>query len=393
VKRTIFFIKSFSIKSFFHASFFKTSLLLFVTLFFSSAIHNKKKEVTISINPKKEIVFGQSGIFSGSFKLYGSIIKNAINVYFEKINKTGGIRGKKLRLISLDDGGSPVKAEQNISKLKKHGVTMFLGNMGTRSILKVLPQIQSKEIAMFFPWAGNDQFRNPELTNIINGPGLLQAQLEQLVTHIVDNIRHKKIAIFHADDSFSSGAAKDLKKELEKHMIKPTITASYNRYTLDITKQADKIINTDPKIVICISTSMPAVRLIDRFFEMGHYATSFFGIDSTLFAGNMLKTKGADFYYTSAVPSIKDDTKIAQEYREDIKKIMPKEVPNVLSFMYYISAAIIVDALKKIDGPITQEKIIEHIQAMQKYNLNGFTVNFNDQNRHAFGEEISIIKG
>ena len=342
----------------------------------------------------KEILFGQSAMLSGSFELYGTMIKNAINACFKRVNHDGGIGGKTLRLISLDDQGDPEKAAQNVNILKSNGVSMFLGNMGTRSILKVLPRIQSKEIAMFFPWGGDDRLRDPKLSHIINGPGLLQPQLVALVEHIVNNIKHKKIAIFHADDDFSTQAANDLIKELANNTIRPTMVTVYNRFTLDIIKHADKIIETDPKIVICISTNTPTTRLIDRFFTQGHYATLFFGIDSTLFVGDILKDKGANFSYTSAVPDPRTSTThVATEYRRDLKSYAPQETPNILSFAYYLSALILVEAMKKNPGTISKEQIIENIENMKNYDLGGFTVHFNAKNRHAFGEQISLIKG
>lgn len=271
---------------------------------------------------------------------------------------------------------------------------MFIGNMGTRSILKNLPKIKNQEIAMFFPWSGDKRLRNPQLTHIINGPGLLRPQVEEIVDYIIENIKHRKISIFHADDAFSTTAADHLRQKLQTEHIIPRSIVSYNRYTLDIMRHADTLIDTDPKIVICVSTSMPTVRLINRFFERGHYTTLFFGVDSTLFVGKILKAKGAQFYYAAAVPNPEKDTSlIAQEYRKNLKKFFKHETPNILSFTYYICAKIIVEALRKAGGIITKEQIIQTIEAMKNYNLAGFMVNFNPENRHAFGSNISIIKG
>ena len=52
-----------------------------------------------------------------------------------------------------------------------------------------------------------------------------------------------------------------------------------------------------------------------------------------------------------------------------------------------------VAALKKIKPPITKEKIINEIEQMQKFDLGGFTINFDPQIRFAFGKQISLIKG
>lgn len=340
------------------------------------------------------ITFGQSACLDGALGLYGNIIQRAIVARINHINDQGGIKGKNLKLISLNDSGDPRKTQKNIDHLRKEGIDMFIGNMGTRSILKILPLIKSKKIAIFFPWSGDEAFRNPELTNIINGPGLLKPQLTVLVNYIKKNINIEQIAIFHADDSLSTAASKDLIEELKQHNIAPKAVATYNRFTLDIATPANTLIATDPKIVICISTSMPTVKLINQFFVTGHYGTTFFGIDSTLFVGTIAHARGVDFYYSSSVPDPQTNTiQLAKQYRKDLKKYFPHEIPNILSFSYYTSAAIVFNAIQNIQGIITKEKIIEVIEKMNNYSIDGFNVTFNAKNRHAFGQDVSIIKG
>jgi ABC-type branched-subunit amino acid transport system substrate-binding protein len=271
---------------------------------------------------------------------------------------------------------------------------MFIGNMGTRSILRLLPLVKGKKIAIFFPWSGDDQLRDPTLTNIINGPGLLLPQLKAIVNYIEKNIKIKKIGIFHADDDFSTAAASDLAKILSSHNIKPAAITPYNRFTLDIVSPATTLLNADPKIVISIATSMPTVKLINNFFIKGNYNTSFFGIDSTLFVGDIVQTRGVDFYYSSAVPNPTTNTLLlTKQYLFDLKKYFPEEIPNILSFSYYLSAAIITHAIENISGQIKKESIIAEIEKMEKTLIEEFSVSFDKTNRHIFGKNISIIKG
>ena len=385
----------------FKISFFTNKFLCLIL--FSSLIlaQNKKEpepeneEKEITIDHEKEIVFGQSIYKTGSFQLYGEIIEKAILACFNRINKEGGIKGKTLRLISMDDKGQPALAEQNIKQmLEKYKIDMFLGNMGTRSILKVLPMIQTGKIAMFFPWGGDEKLRDPQLTHIVNGPGLIKPQIDAIVDYINDNLKFKKIAIFHADDDFSINNANNTIKSLERNMVTPIKTVSYNRFTLDIHSIADKLLEKDPKVVICLSTSHPTSKLISRFFEKGSFGTYFFGIDSTLFVGDILREKGVNFYYSAAVPDPKNiNIPIVKQYQEDLKASFPKENLNILSLAYYIAAKILVQAIKKISGQVTKERIIQQIENMQNFDLEGFNITFDPKNRHAFGKKISIIKG
>ena len=346
-------------------------------------------------NTNNEIVFGQSATLSGHLGLYGDFIKNAINAYFNRINETGGIRGKKLKLVSMEDNGDPDLTKRNIKHMiQDQKIDMLFGCTGTRSIMSVLPLIQEKKVAMLFPWGGDENLRNPQLENIINGLGYLDPQIEKIAEFVVTKKRIKKIAIFHADDDFSTQAAEKLTKYLkQKYNISPVEIDSYNRLTIDILPSAEKLLLADPKAVFCISTSMPTAKLISYFFEKGHYGTEFIGIDSTLFVSSILKNIGVHFYYASCVPDPVESTlKIAQDYRSDLQKYFPKDAFNILSFAYYISAAILVHAMQKITGEITKESIIKEIEQMQDNDIDGFTVSFDKSNRHAFGKDISIIK-
>ncbi len=340
-----------------------------------------------------EIVFGMSGSLSGHFSFYGNTIKGAIDACFAQANDSGGIQGKKLRLICHDDHGDAQSTQNNIKKLhEKDGIDMFVGVMGTRGILSLLPLIREQKIALFFPWGGDVALKDPNLTHIINGLGWLEPQLEVLSSHLVTTLRFKKVAIFHADDDFSSNAASALAQRLKDAGTTPLHVEQYNRFTMDIHTPAHQLMKVDPKLVICLSTSSPAVKLINYFFERGHFGTQFLGIDSTFLVPEILKNKGASFHFSSSVPNPQTtDIPLAAAYKQALAQFTPDAEPSVLSFAYYISATILVRALKNISGEITKEKIIQAIEAMRTFDLDGFSINFNPNNRHIFGHKTWII--
>jgi len=328
---------------------FKFLILVFTIFFQTLTVTGENKK-------KSDIIFGQSAFLSqGSLQLYGEFIQNSINARFNRINKQGGIKGRNLRLVSMDDGGEPDKTEENVFFMKEKNVDMFFGNMGTRSVFKILPMTEKKDVAVFFPWGGADQLRQPNLSHLVNGLGLIEPQIKALVKHATKTLRLKKIAIFHDDGSFGISNKNMTIEELKKAGIEPKAIASYNRFTMDIDRPAKKLIKADPKIVICLATSMPTVKLINKFLELGHYGTKFIGIDSTMLVGDILKRKGVPFSYASPMPDPKKSKlKIVEEFREDMKKYFPNDPINILSLSYYIHTAIIEDGLKKIEGEITK---------------------------------------
>jgi len=341
-----------------------------------------------------DIILGQTAALSGNLGLYGRTIKNGINAYFEYINNSGGINGKKIYLESLDDKGDPEQAINNIKILQKKGIDIFIGCTGVRSIERMLPLIQEKKIAMLFPWAGDEKFRNPQLIFMINGLGYLKPQLEAIVTELTQKRKINRIAIFHADDDFSTQATQDLMVLLKKEKITPLVTTSYNRLTVDITQAAQKIIETNPKIVISLGTSMPTVDLINYLWSHGYYGINFIGIDSTLFVNSILKSRNTPFTFTSAVPDpTSSQIPLAQEYRKQLDRFAPEESYNILSFSYFLSAAIIVKAIKECSDHISKENVITAIEQFKNTSCDGISLSFDPSTRHIFGTEISIIKG
>lgn len=348
---------------------------------------------TTSYAKTNDIIVGQTAALSGNLGLYGKTIKNGINAYFEYINNSGGINGKKIYLESLDDKGEPEQALNNIKTLQNKGINIFIGCTGVRSIERMLPLIQEKKIAMLFPWAGDEKFRNPQLTNMINGLGYLKPQLQAIVTELIQKRKIGRIAIFHADDDFSTQAADELTVLLKKENITPLITTSYNRLTVDITQVAQKIIESNPKIVISLGTSMPTVDLINYLWAHGYYGINFIGIDSTLFVNNILKSRNIPFTFTSAVPDpTSSQIPLAQEYRKQLDLFAPEESYNILSFSYFLSAAIIVKAIKECNNQISKENIITAIEQFKNTSCDGISLSFDSATRHIFGTEILIIK-
>jgi ABC-type branched-subunit amino acid transport system substrate-binding protein len=355
-------------------------LICFLTCFFTNVS-----------SEDKEIKFGQSADLSGSMKLYSQTIKTGILAYFNYINEKGGVHGKKLTLTSLDDVGIPTKTKENINNLLKNKkINMFLGCTNTRGALSVLPMIQSGKIAMFFLWGSDPKLQNPNLKYIINGPGLLTPQLTAIADYITKTLLLKTAGLFYADSEFNKNAAIQFENLIKERMGHIVSSNSYNRFTFDISGASAKLKATDPRIIICLTTSAPAARLVNQMLEDGHYGSQYIGIDSTLFAKDMLKNRGVKFLVASAVPSpFTTKIAIANQYFEAMQKFFPNETCNVLSFTYFIASAIIVKAMEKSNSE-KPEAIIEQIEQMQKIMIDGFEVNFDAQDRHAFGKKISI---
>ena len=228
----------------------------------------------------------------------GTVLETGIISF---LNYSWGIENQK----HFFPGPQPISIERrHFDILKNSSYVVCEKTDGVGHILMCV-MIENKKIAMFFPWGGDEKLRQPELINLVNGLGFLKPQIEKLIDYSVKDLNLNKIAIFHSDSHFERENEKLVESELKKIDTQPTAVATYNQLTMDITTPAKKLIETDPKVVICLSTSKPTIKLINKFYEAGHYGTKFMGIDSTMFVPTILRRKGVKFSYASSMPNPK----------------------------------------------------------------------------------------
>lgn len=335
---------------------------------------------------------GFSGSLSGHFGTYGAMITKGLQAAFNNHPCSVGAEKTLVQLVCMDDRGQATRTEQNIKRMQQDGIDLFVGIMGTSGVLKVLPLIQNRAIAVLFPWGTNERLQDAKLTNIINASGLLAPQIDLLVKKIVQERLLTRIAVFHADDAFSTQAASYCAQALTQAGNKPLALASYNRHTLDLQPAISMLCNVDPRVVICISASMPTARLVNRLFARGHYGVAFYGIDSTFLVPHIMRAAGVPFSYTAVTPSPQDQAlPLACQYREDLAKSFPEELPSSLSFAYYICGRLLVEAINQA-ASTEKQSIIRQFESMKPFTLEGFTVSFNPSNRYLFGTHTWLLE-
>ena len=115
------------------------------------------------------IVLGQSAAFAGSAAALGLGMRDGILAAFKEANATGGVNGRKLELISYDDGYEPEKAIANTKRLiDENGVFALVGEVGTPTSNAAQPIATNAGVPFIGPFTGAAFLRNPSLRNVIN---------------------------------------------------------------------------------------------------------------------------------------------------------------------------------------------------------------------------------
>src|ERR1700729_3840190 len=162
-----------------------------------------------------EIKIGQTMPYSGPASAYG-VIGRTEAAYFKMINEQGGINGRKINLVSLDDGYSPPKTVEQVRRLVEQEQVAFLFNtLGTAPNAAIRQYLNDNKVPQLFVSTGASMFSDPE-----HYPwtiGFMPSYFTEgriYAKHILSTKREAKIAVLYQNDDFGKGYLKGLRDEL-----------------------------------------------------------------------------------------------------------------------------------------------------------------------------------
>jgi len=132
------------------------------------------------------IVFGQSAAFKGPAAALGLGVRQGILAAFEEANAEGGVNGRKLDLVSYNDGYEPDKAIENTKKLlKEDNVFALIGGVGTPTSKATQPIASDAKTPFIGPFTGAEFLRSPYKRTVINVRASYFQETEAMVDKLV----------------------------------------------------------------------------------------------------------------------------------------------------------------------------------------------------------------
>ncbi len=337
----------------------------------------RKKQVQKS----KSLNFGSTGDLSRSAHVQVEQIIAGIQLAFDAQNKLGGIHGLSLALTALDDQYSPDLAAQNAKKfINILNIDKLLAPYATPTLEAYLDLVREKKLLVLFPDTGGSTLRSRHYSYIINFRPSYTQEGEILAKYALTTLESKKIAILYQSDviSLTDGLINYFKKVGYKNYIE----IPYARQATDFGVQIKQLLAFDPDTLIFLSVPTPTVELIRQIGAtniMDKHLLCWSQLTTELF-DQFVHAHGLHFIKTNVVPNptnstlplILDFTKKA-----DAKKVR-KDVKSLEGF---IDASILIEILKKIEGPVTKEKIIEIAESFNNYDLGGIQLTFQPETR------------
>lgn len=325
-----------------------------------------------------EITLGISAPFSGPAKELGRGMQTGIETYLRHVNESaGGIHGRKLKLLSFDDGYEPKRcAETMQDMLEKRPVFAFVGNVGTPTAEVAVPLILKHKRVFFGPFTGAALLRrDPPDRYVFNYRASYAEETAAIVHYLLDvrKLKPDEIAVFAQKDGYGDAGFNGVAKALRKvgFDTDKILRVGYERNSSDVDAAVVDLLEHKDRIkaVVMVPTYRPAAAFIKRVRDSGMNPifsnVSFVGSDalaetlmemSPKYAEGVIVTQVVPFHGSSATGVL--------QYREHLAQFSPEERPGFVSLEGYIAAKLLCTAIEKAGPDLTTEALVEAIESI-----------------------------
>jgi len=323
------------------------------------------------------IVFGQAAVLTGPAAALGQGMKTGMNAAFDEINKKGGVHGRKLKLISADDGYEPEKSIVATKKLiEEDKVFALIGPVGTPTSAAAQPIATAAKVPFIGAFTGAGFLRDAKLDNVINVRASYDAETEAWVRHLTEDLKIKKIAIFYQDDAFGRAGLSGFKKAMEKRNLPIAAEGTYERNTVAVKTALLNIKKEDPEAVVMVGAYKPSAEFI-KLSRKVNFDPVFVNI-SFVGASALAKELGEDgkgVIVSQVVPFPWDASmKVIADYQAAIKAADDKAEPEFVSLEGYLVGRLAIAALEKAGANPTREGLLKAIKDTGKFDFGGLTM-------------------
>ena len=338
---------------------------------------------------KTGIVLGQSVALTGPGSALAVPFHQGAKLYFDRVNAAGGVNGRKIELITLDDRGNAQQTAANTKKLLDQGILSLFGYYGSPQVTAAYPMIKDGDVLMFAPMSAADEFRGAMYGNVYSiRPGYSEEAVA--ITRHAETLGARRLAILHGNDSESLAALDSAQRTMSS--LGANLVANAVMSSGSLSSGVDKALAAKPESVLVIGDSNSAASAVREIRTKG-FRGPIYGFSNTgeSLLAEELGTVGAGVVVVRVVPK-SDSAKVAvvRELLADTQAAKMGK-PNVYMLEGYIAARVYAEALRRIQKDPNRARMKKAIEGLDDVNVGGFRVHFTEDRVASRMVELSLI--
>lgn len=316
---------------------------------------------------QNEIVIGMTNALSGPASGLGTELKAGATAYIDKVNAAGGVHGRKIRLVSYDDGYEPEQtAKMTLKLIEQDKVFSLFGYVGTPTSAAAVPSASKHGVPYIAPFTGAEFLRNPVNPVIFNVRASYFDETAGMVERLTKDLGIKKIGVFIQDDAYGNAGKAGVNRALNKLGLSLAGEGKYTRNTTDVDAGLAALKAANPEAVVMVGTYKACAAFVKKAKSSG-FTPRFLNV-SFVGTSNFIKEAGAageGVYITQVMPSPFDDaTALVKQYQATMKKADKKAEFDFTSLEGYTDAVVLVEALNKAGSNLTRSSFLSAFEGL-----------------------------
>jgi ABC-type branched-subunit amino acid transport system substrate-binding protein len=327
-------------------------------------------------------VVGQSAPLSGGNAAMGRDIRDGALAYFKTVIARGGVAGRPIELVTLDDANDRKAAGANTYKLltERHPVALFGFASATLS-LDAMPQAEKVGVLFFAPLSGADPVRKapPVVYTLRASYG---EEMEKILAFWT-GLGMKKVVVVHYDDEVGKQNFAVVAQYLSRQNAAPPAALSLKRNQAVDDTHIDQLREAKPDVIINTALSGAAAEISKRLAKRGAFvpmsSLSFVGAQQYIEAAG---ESSAGVSIAQVVPNPSSNIPVVRECAKALADSGVTRPMNSTHLEACIGAKVLVEAMRRAKKPGDPAAVLAAMASMGSYDTGGFTVTYGAGRRH-----------
>lgn len=337
-----------------------------------------------------EILLGQSCQLSGPLEGITREVRQGASLCFDHINAQGGVRGRKIRVLALDDAYDPKKAEANTRHfINEAKVLALFQYAGTPPALAGMALAEQTGVPLIAPFTGAEELRKPELRYVFNIKAGYATELHAMLRHLA-SVGLRSVAAVYLDNPFGLGGLAALQASARELNVQLLATAPLQVDGSNLAQAVAHVGQHHPKAVIVISAGKPSVDFIAAYQTTGR-PTLFYvlSVISNVQLAQGLGERARGVVVSQVVPP---PWSAGLELTREFQRLAKAQGIQEFTFSQmegFLSAKFLVEALQRAGPQPTRASLIHAMEGMQ-LSLGGYPIRLSAR-QHSSGRFVDLL--
>ena len=338
-----------------------------------------------------EIVIGQSCQLTGPLAGLSAEVRQGAKLYFDQVNASGGIAGRKIRLITLDDAYDPKRAAANTRELiDDNKVLALFQYAGTPPAMAAIPIAEEKQVPFIAPFTGSDALRQKSNRYVFNIKASYGDELAAIVRQLAA-VGIDRVAVVYLNNAFGTGGLAMVEKAAASTSVKLLAKEPLEVDGSHMDQAVARAAAVQPQAIIVVSAGKPSVDFVDAYLKAGHRSTFYMlSVISNTQLVQVLQDRARGIVITQVVPPPWSRTiGVARELQTQAAKAGVQEL-TFAQMEGFLSAKFLVEGLRRAGKVPSRESLVQALESLGRHDLGGYPIELSST-QHNTGKFVDMM--